>query len=81
MYYEIHTLASGSVTAEIGFSIESDLHEKLLHRIGSISCQNHVESNLYVFVSVHFFLFSIQNDFFVRSKRLLCPILHGDTVI
>jgi hypothetical protein len=45
----------GSVTARIGFSIDSDLHEKLLRRIGSRWCKNHVESDLYVFVSVHSF--------------------------
>ncbi len=45
----------GSVTAKIGFSVDSDLHEKPLHRIGSRWCQNHIELNLYVFVSVQFF--------------------------
>ncbi len=72
--------ACRSVTARIGFSIDSDLHEKLLRRIGSRWCKNHVESDLYVFVSVNFFLFSIQNEFVVRSKTL-SPILHGETVI
>ncbi len=47
----------GSVTARIGFSLDSDLHEKSLRRIGSRWCKNHVESDLYVFVSVHFFVF------------------------
>jgi hypothetical protein len=50
-----------SVTAKIGFYVDPDLHEKSLRRIGSILFQNHVESNLHVFVSVHFFLFSVQN--------------------
>ncbi len=55
-----------SVTAKIGFSIDPDLHEKLLRRIGSILFQNHVESNLYVFVSVQFF-------FVFRSEFICCP--------
>ncbi len=67
-----------SVTARIGFSIDSDLHEKLLRRIRSRWCKNHVESDLYVFVSVQFF--SVQNEFVVRSKTL-SPILYGETVI
>ncbi len=70
----------GSVTDRIGFSVDLDLHKKLLHRIGSIWCKNHVELDLYVFVSVQFFLFSVQNEFVVRSKTL-SPILHGKTVI
>ena len=65
-----------SVTANIGSAIDSDLHEKPLHRIGSIWCRNHVESNLYVFFLFNFFSFSVQNQFFVHSKLLL-PILHG----
>ena len=69
-----------SVTARIGFSVDSDLHEKSLRRIGSRWSKNHVGFDLYVFVSVHFFLFSIQNEFVVRS-RTLCPILHDETVI
>ncbi len=69
-----------SVTARIGFSVDSDLHEKLLCRIGSRWCKNHVESDLNVFVSVQFFLFSVQNEFVVGSKKL-SPILHGETVI
>jgi hypothetical protein len=44
-----------SVTARIGFSVDLDLHEKLLRRIGSRWCKNHVESDLYVFVSIQFF--------------------------
>jgi hypothetical protein len=44
-----------SVTARIGFSVDLDLHEKSLRRIGSRWCKNHVESDLYVFVSVQFF--------------------------
>ena len=44
----------GSVTARVGFSVDSDLHEKSLRRIGSRWCKNHVELDLYVFVSVHF---------------------------
>jgi hypothetical protein len=70
------SLDSGSVAANIGSAIDLDLHEKPLQRIGSIWCQNHVELNLYVFFFVHFFLFSVQNQFFVCSKLLL-PILHG----
>ncbi len=46
-----------SVTTRIGFSVDSDLHEKLLHRIGSRWCKDHVELDLYVFVSIHFFPF------------------------
>ncbi len=69
----------GSVTARIGFSVDSDLHEKSLRRIGSRWCKNHVESDLDVFVSVHFFV-SVQNEFVVRSKTL-SPILNGETVI
>ncbi len=45
----------GSVTARIGFSVDLDLHEKSLCRIGSRWCKNNVELDLYVFVSVHFF--------------------------
>ncbi len=57
------------VTAKIGFSIDSDLHEKLLHRIGSIQCQNHVESNSYVFVSVKlFFCFPFRMIFLSVQK-------------
>ncbi len=41
-------------------------------------CKNHVESDLFVFVSVHFF--SVQNEYVVRSKTL-SPVLHGETVI
>jgi hypothetical protein len=55
-----------SVAANIGFSVDSDLHEKLLHRIGSIWCQNRVESNLYVFVSV-------QLVFVFHSESIICP--------
>ncbi len=61
VYGSIFLFLRRSVTAKIGFSADPDLHEKLLCRIGSISFQNHVESNLYVFVSVHFFLLSVQN--------------------
>jgi hypothetical protein len=43
-----------SVTAKIGFSVDPDLHEKSLRRIGSRWCKNHEESDLYVCVSVHF---------------------------
>jgi hypothetical protein len=70
-----------SVTARIGFSVDLDLHEKSLRRIGSRWCKNHVELDLNVFVSVHFlFLFSVQNEFVVCSKTV-SPILHGETVI
>jgi hypothetical protein len=55
----------GSVAANIGSAVDLDLHEKPLHRIGSIWCQNHVESNLYVFFFVHFFVF--------HSESILCP--------
>ncbi len=51
---EFPTLAR-SVTARIGFSVDSDLHEKSLRRIGSRWCKTHVELDLYVFVSAHFF--------------------------
>jgi hypothetical protein len=44
-----------SVTARIGFSVDLDLHEKSLIKIGSRWCKNHVESDLYVFASVNFF--------------------------
>jgi hypothetical protein len=33
------TYTNGSVTARIGFSIDPDLHEKLLRRIGSRWCK------------------------------------------
>ncbi len=46
-----------SVTARIGFSVDLDLHEESLRRIRSRWCKNHVESDLYVFVSVQFFPF------------------------
>ncbi len=52
IFWDTH---GGSVTAKIGFSVDPDLHEKSLRRIRSISFQNHVESNLYVFVFVQFF--------------------------
>jgi hypothetical protein len=57
----------GSVTANIGFSVDLDLHEKLLLRIGSIWRQNHVESNLYVLFFVQFF-------FVFRSESIRCPL-------
>ncbi len=55
-----------SVAANISFSVDLDLHEKSLHRIGSIWCQNYVESNLY-----GFFLFNFV--FVFRSESILCP--------
>jgi hypothetical protein len=73
------TIRGGSVTAKIGFTVDLDLHEKLLRRIGSRWCKNHEDLDLYVCVSIHF-LFSVQNQFVVHSKTL-CPILHGETVI
>ncbi len=54
-YTDYHNIKEGSVTARIGFSLDSDLHEKSLHRIGSRWCKNHVKSDLYVFVSIQFF--------------------------
>ncbi len=44
-----------SVTARIGFSVDSDLHGKSLRRIGSRWYKNHVESDLYGFFSAQFF--------------------------
>ncbi len=61
---------NGSVTAKIGFSVDLDPHEKLLHRIGPISCQNHVESILYVFVSIHFFCFPFRMNFCPFKKTV-----------
>ena len=58
-----------SVTARIGFSVDSDLHEKSLHRIGSRWCKNHVELDLYVFVSVQFFLFSFRMNLLSVQKH------------
>ncbi len=75
-----HPGRAGSVTARIGFSVDPDLHVKLLHRIGSRWCKNHEELDLCVCASVHFFLFSTQNEFVVRL-RTLCSILHDETVI
>jgi hypothetical protein len=54
-----------SVAANIGFTVDLDLHEKLLHRIGSIWCQNHIELNLYVCFFFNFFVF--------HSESILCP--------
>ncbi len=59
--------AAENIRANIGFSVDLDLHEKSLHKIGSIWCQNHVESNLYVFVSVQLFFFVF------RSESFFCP--------
>jgi hypothetical protein len=56
----------GVATANIGSAVDLDLHEKLLHRIGSIWCQNHVELNLYMFFSVQFF-------FVFHSESIFCP--------
>jgi hypothetical protein len=70
----------GFVTARIGFSVDSDLHEKLLRRIGSRWSKNHVESDLCFCLRSIFFLFSVQNEFVVHSKTL-SPILHGEIVI
>jgi hypothetical protein len=55
----------GSVTANIGSAIDFDLHEKPLHRMGSIWYQNHIELNLYVFFLFNFFIF--------RSESIVCP--------
>ncbi len=65
-----------SVTANIGSAVDSDLHEKPLHRIGStvVSIPCRIESM--IFFSSIIFLLSIQNEFFVHSKWLLL-ILHG----
>jgi hypothetical protein len=57
---------ASSVTANIGSALDLDLHEKPLHRIGSIWCPNHVVSNLY-----GFYLFNV--FFFFRSESILCP--------
>jgi hypothetical protein len=57
MIFWIAGVVGGYITARIGFSVDSDLHEKLIRRIGCRWCKNHVESDLYVFVSVHFFPF------------------------
>ncbi len=65
---------SGSVTARIGFSVDLDLHEKLLRRFGSRWCKNHVESDLYVFVSIHFF-------FVFRSEWICCPFKNTESYI
>ncbi len=54
-------LSGGSVASKIGFSVDLNLREKLSHRIGSIWCKNPVDLNVYVFVSIQFFLFFIQN--------------------
>ena len=64
--YDTLLLFGSSVTANIGFSVDSDLQEKSLLRIGSIWCQNHVESNLYVFVPFNCFFVS-------RSESIFCP--------
>ncbi len=68
----------GSVTARIGFSVDSDLLEKSLRRIGSRWCKIHVESDLYILFP--FIFFSVQNEFVV-CLITLCPILHDETVI
>jgi hypothetical protein len=80
-YYDIiENRCTRSVAANIGFSVDSDLHEKSLHRIRYMvpkPCR--IESICVCFRSI-VFLFSVQNQFFVCSKILL-PILHGITVI
>jgi hypothetical protein len=57
------------VTYSLPLFVDLDQHEKLLHRIRSILCQNHVELNLYVFVSVHlFFRFPFRINFLSVQK-------------
>jgi hypothetical protein len=74
-----------SVTDRIGFSVDLDLHEKSLRRIRSRWFKNHVESDLYVFVSVHFFpfrmnLLSVQKHwvryYMVRQLYKIGSMLH-----
>ncbi len=77
-----------SVTARIGFVVDSDLHEKLLHRIGSRWSKNHVELDLYVFCFRSIFccfpfrmnLLSIQKHwvqyYMVRQSYKIGSILH-----
>ncbi len=44
-----------AIRARISFSVDSDLHEKLLRRIGSRWCKNHVELDLcFCFRSIFF---------------------------
>ncbi len=58
------------VTARIGFSIDSDLHEKSLRRIRSRWFKNHAESDLYVFVSIHsFFCFPFRMNLLSAQKH------------
>jgi hypothetical protein len=70
----MHKQHCRSVTARIGFSVDSDLHEKSLHRIGSRWSKNHVELDLYVFVSVQFF-------FVFRSAWICCPFKNTESDI
>jgi hypothetical protein len=69
LYHVICTLAANKY--QICCIVDSDLHEKPLHRIGSmvlIACM--IESNLNdSFCS--FFMISVHNLFFVNSKFLL----------
>ncbi len=77
---------SRSITANIESVIDSDLHEKLSHRFGSIWCQNHVESNLNGFFCSIFFCFlfrinslSVQNycwQYYMTLRHLKLD-LHG----
>ncbi len=57
MAVESRDLERRSVTANIGSAVDSDLHEKPLHGIGSMWCRFHVESNLYGFFHSIFFVF------------------------
>jgi hypothetical protein len=43
--------------SRIGFSVDLDLHEKMVRRIGSRRCKNHVESDLYFCFRSFFFFF------------------------
>ncbi len=71
-YFFPRLLTTRSVAANICFSIDSDLHEKSLHRIESIWCQNHVESNLYVFVSFQLFFSFPFRIIFLSVQKYRC---------
>ncbi len=62
-----------SVTARIGFSVDSDLHEKSLHRIGSRWSKNHVESDICFCFHSFFFVF--------HSEWICCPFKNTESDI
>ncbi len=60
-------VAVAGITARIGFSVDSDLHEKSLRRIGSREMvQEPCRIGSMFLFPFNFFLFSVQIEFVVR---------------